>query len=1118
MANKTQKAVVELIVNGRSSEVSLNKLGQAVKTVTKELRDMAEADDPKAYAEKVKEQNTLISQYIKQSSVVNSVSKELKAYHEHQKDINKAALQGQNLMSKFLGSATGNIAKGVVSGSFIVKGIEKLAELLPGLISGSGKLSDELSDVQKQTGIYGKELGNLNEELKTELDTRTKLEELRKFAALAGKNGFETKDDVLAFVRAADVINVALGEDLKGNTEDVINEIGKITKIFNLDKEFGIEKGMLKVASAINTVGASSEANEGYLVEWAKDFAGIAPNAKVSIADTLGLAAAMDITGQSSALSTTNIGKMMIAMGKDVPYFAKLAKSSVKDFSDLLQTDGNAAFIKVLEGAKSTTNGVEGLAKTLDAMGIEGTEGAQILGVLTNNLDLVKQQQAIANAEMAKGTSVLEEFNVKNNNTAAILEKIGKMYDNFMESAAGALSPLIQNFGLFIGVVSELDLAVGAFTEQQKRVMGLENTLNPLISRYEELKSKTSLSTDEQTELQKIIVKVGEVLPNSVTRFDEYGNAIDISTTKAKEAIEVQKQLLKTLNAEAIKQVDSDMRRAELSKKNMRKLLDDKSGVVEYRGREGYVTVPRSDERTAEIIKNYKDANKELDELRQKRKELTGEFDFGVSKTVKTDTQTTTNTGSGLSKSAWDKQKKENARAELQQEAANKRLAEKLEQESDRLTEELIKNQQKLTLNALGEYEKELRASDLHYEELRTRANGNAEQLAQIDEQARIEIEQITDKYNQKFLTEKEAFIKQVNELGLNAEGNEIAKINSDYDQKLADAERFGLSTVVIEKARLDAIEKVRNAADERERQKAIENFKFKVDHAEAEGNTLIPIIRARLDEIDNLITKSTDKESKAYHELVKEKNELLKEERNIAREQVVTILKTFEASSEALSNILTLVANDQSQFAEFQRALAIFQIAIETSLAVANAISSSTKGDSYTMALRIATAIATVTAGFVKVKTIMNEAKQPKTPTFADGGFTDRANITPQTTGFIDRATLYSAPNRRFIAGEAGREFIMGNQILQHPAVAAYANMIDSIQKTRNFGALDQISAATASSNSNNAELIAEFRALRAEFKAYQQNESKRPVDFSFDKFNRKNDFWLNVKKDATA
>lgn len=325
--------------------------------------------------------------------------------------------------------------------------------------------NEALVDAMKTTGLSRDEIEELSEELK-KFDTRTAQNELLSLARVGGKLGLSAKEDLLEFVSAADKINVALKEDLGGDAEAAIGQIGKLVDIFQLKGQMGLERAMLSVGSAINELGAASTANEGYIVNFTNRLAGIAPNASISIDKILGLASTLDANAQAAETAATAIGQTITAMFKKTETFAQIAKMPFEEFRNLLETDVNAALIKVLEGMK----GDQGLFDIVDAMGemhLNGQRATTVLGALANNVEMLKEQQSLANEAFMEGTSLTNEFNTKNESATAIQEKLKKRITETSVEIGQKLMPIANmTIGVsnsFLGIISKLITLLGKY-------------------------------------------------------------------------------------------------------------------------------------------------------------------------------------------------------------------------------------------------------------------------------------------------------------------------------------------------------------------------------------------------------------------------------------------------------------------------------------------------------------------------------------------------------------------------------------------------------------------------------------------------------------------------------
>ena len=288
-------------------------------------------------------------------------------------------------------------------------------------------LDDTLADVMKTTGLTRREVRDLYTDFRY-LNTRTARKELLLYAEEAGRLNKKTSQDVMDFVKVANMIGVALGDDLGGNAEEATREVGKLTDNLNVGQEYGVGFGeaMEKAGSGINELAANSKAQAGYIIEFTKRTQGLGEQARISAADLFGLGATFDEGAQAVEMSATAVNKVIVDMFRDTSDYAKVANMSVREFADLLNTDANAAFIKMLEGLEGNNLGLAVMVKKFDAMGIDGSRATQALASLVGNLDRLAINQKIANKAMADGTSLSNEYNIKNNNLAGSMDKIGR--------------------------------------------------------------------------------------------------------------------------------------------------------------------------------------------------------------------------------------------------------------------------------------------------------------------------------------------------------------------------------------------------------------------------------------------------------------------------------------------------------------------------------------------------------------------------------------------------------------------------------------------------------------------------------------------------------------------
>ena len=302
---------------------------------------------------------------------------------------------------------------------------------------------EAITRASRTTNLTKEEVEELSDTLRS-MDTRTSQNELIDLIGVAGKLGISGEEDILGFVSAADKINVALSEDLGGDAEDALKSIGKLVDIFKLKEDYGMEQSMLKVGSAINSLGMASTANEGYIVDFAQQMAGIAPTANMSIPQVLGLAATLDSLGQRGETATTALTNVIGDMFKKTAQYAKVAGMSLQDFENLLSTDVNEALLLVLEGAGA--GDTSDTIKALESLGLSGSRATTILGSLSQNVETLRYQQELAKKAFDDGTSAIEEYDRMNNTATATMEKAKKAVTDEMVAIGAQLNPATIEF------------------------------------------------------------------------------------------------------------------------------------------------------------------------------------------------------------------------------------------------------------------------------------------------------------------------------------------------------------------------------------------------------------------------------------------------------------------------------------------------------------------------------------------------------------------------------------------------------------------------------------------------------------------------------------------------
>lgn len=550
MADKTERSTVQLIIDGERAKVSLKELGTAVRMTRKEFREMKEADDPKAYAEK--------------EAALQRLNEEYKTSVARMNEIKKASFDLKNVWKE--------VAKGILGADAISMGLDIIKQ---GAIAVKDKiydLSDSLADVGKAAGLSSSEVRKLNAEL-SNIDTRTKNKDLREIAQIGGKNGLSNVADLAGFTKSTDMINVALGDQFESVTE-LSESLINMRTIFSDIKSDNIGDDVLHIGNALNYLEAQGTASGKGIVDFASRMGGTLIPLGLTSGQILGLSATMEELSITSERGSTAVNTIFQKMLTDVDGFAKVAGMKSKDFAKLLNTDIFAAFNAFVAGAKKGGTQATEFAKILADTELAGSGASEVVLKLASNQQKLATHVAEGTQKLKEASGITDEFSKKNNNAAAIMDKFGKLADNVLESVALIGISAVEGFGKVFGMVDAVAAKLGDLNEQQAKIVKNESHLGELTKRYDELRKKTKLSVDEQKELNKIMASIVGIVPGAATGFDAYGNAIDISKSKVQQFISEQHEMLKVLRQTKIELLGNDLSKKQRAAADLQKSLN----------------------------------------------------------------------------------------------------------------------------------------------------------------------------------------------------------------------------------------------------------------------------------------------------------------------------------------------------------------------------------------------------------------------------------------------------------------------------------------------------------------------------------------------------------------
>ena len=486
MANQVTSTIV-LKINGKEVENSFGGLNKEVRALESELRKLTPGTE--RFMKKAAELKEVKGHFSRVKSEIDAVSGKLK--------------ESEGFLGKFrskladIGLSFGNIGVGL-AGLHLKNTAEELL-----------KVSDAMADVQKTTGMALDEVKQLWEAF-DDMDTRTSKMDRLKIAEVGGRLGVP-KEEMASFVQEVDKAYVALGDSFDGGLEGVVDSLGKIKGLFEETKGQSYADAINGVGSALNELAASGTASEGNISDFALRIGALPDALKPSIDKVLGLGAAFEESGVDSQIAASGYSNFMKVAGENIGLFAQSMHMSTAEAKELFNTNPEEFFLRFSEGMR----GVEATktVEIFDSLGIKSLEVQKAVGAAANRTDEFRAAMERSGKAMADGTSLSDEFSKKNNNAAAVVEKLKNAFSEMFTSnnIINLFEDVIRVIGFVTGVTKEAGEGVREFKDRLVFLGKLIGVMVTAMVSYKAAVYLVALSTQkayQQTILYNAVQKV----------------------------------------------------------------------------------------------------------------------------------------------------------------------------------------------------------------------------------------------------------------------------------------------------------------------------------------------------------------------------------------------------------------------------------------------------------------------------------------------------------------------------------------------------------------------------------------------------------------------------------
>ncbi|MDV3662490.1 hypothetical protein CMU51_00245 [Elizabethkingia anophelis] len=474
-----------LIINGQQVENTFNNVSRITKKLESELKKLTPGTQ--AFINKAEEVKRARERFQELKDEINKVTKSVEKSTGVLGFFQNGLIKiGDTFREVFTADLASRFFDAVIS-----KGKETIDQLL--------KIADAMTDVQKTSGMSLDQVKQLWDDF-DKMDTRTSKMDRLKIAEIGGRLGVPIAE-MKSFVQEIDKAYVALGDSFEGGLEGVVDQLGKVKNLFETTKTMSYSEAINRVGSAMNVLAAQGVASEGNIAQFAMRVGTLPDAVKPAIDKVLGLGAAFEESGIDAQIASSGFSNFMKVAGENIKAFAYSMHMSEKDAKNLLNTKPEEFFLRFAQGMKGLK--ADETAKVLESLGLNSLEVQKAIGAAANNTDKFRESMKTAAVEMDKMTSLQDEFNQKNNNAPAILEKLKNAWNDIFTSTniINKFEWIIQLIGYLTGVTSTASDGVLVFKERLIFLWNIIKVVTAALLAYNTVVLITAISQGNLTKI-----------------------------------------------------------------------------------------------------------------------------------------------------------------------------------------------------------------------------------------------------------------------------------------------------------------------------------------------------------------------------------------------------------------------------------------------------------------------------------------------------------------------------------------------------------------------------------------------------------------------------------------
>ena len=392
----SQSALNDILTRSKQGKASIDELRRAYKQLEEEL------------------------------NLLNTKSKEFADKQKSMKELKKNIDEVTGAANK-QGGAWNTALKNLTAYVGLFSVFNHIKDLVTGAIKKNFEYSGSLTDIRKVSGLTMDDVKKLSTEL-AKIDTRTSVDGLAQLAYEASKLGVGKYgvEGMAQFVRAADKINVAIGEEMG---EKALPSLLKMTEVMGLIPKMGLERSIEAVGSAMFKLSSTSTATSNDITEFAKRCTGVARTAGITTDQLLALGSAFSAQMASPEVAATAMSKFIVALQKNHNLIEKDLAIPAGTINDMYKA-GHAmdAIVLILEKMKEKGN-MNALGEIFKDVGGDGQRLISSMVTMAKNVDMLKDHLYESQEAFEEATAVGKEYSMQQQSAIGILERANNLWE-----------------------------------------------------------------------------------------------------------------------------------------------------------------------------------------------------------------------------------------------------------------------------------------------------------------------------------------------------------------------------------------------------------------------------------------------------------------------------------------------------------------------------------------------------------------------------------------------------------------------------------------------------------------------------------------------------------------